>query len=34
MKANEKEKELLHDIISVENENRGTHFIGSIVNSY
>lgn len=24
-------KELLHDIISVETENRGTHFIGSIV---
>ncbi|MEO8236198.1 MAG: DUF262 domain-containing protein, partial [Flavobacterium sp.] len=24
-------KELLHDIISVESENRGTHFIGSIV---
>jgi uncharacterized protein with ParB-like and HNH nuclease domain len=23
--------ELLRDIISVENENRGTHFIGSIV---
>lgn len=24
-------KELLHDIISVETEKRGTHFIGSIV---
>ena len=27
-------KELLHDIISVEAENRGTHFIGSIVFVY
>ena len=27
-------KELLHDIISVETENRGTHFIGSIVFVY
>jgi len=34
MKANEQEKELLHDIISVETENRGTHFIGSIVKPY
>ena len=34
MKANEQEKELLYDIISVETENRGTHFIWSIVNSY
>ena len=33
MKANEHEKELLHDIISVETENRGTYLIGSILNS-
>jgi hypothetical protein len=31
MKANEQEKELLHDIISVETENRGTYLIGSIL---
>jgi uncharacterized protein with ParB-like and HNH nuclease domain len=29
--TNTASKELLNDIISVENENRGTHFIGSIV---
>ena len=31
MKANQQEKELLHDIISVETENRGTNLIGSIL---
>ena len=31
MKANEQEKELLHDTISVETENKGLYLIGSIM---
>ena len=31
MKANEQEKELLHDNISVETEYKGTNLIGSIL---
>ena len=31
MKANQQEKELLHDTISVETENKGLYLIGSIM---